>query len=174
MKKTTIIINGTGRCGKDSFAEFCGDILSKQMKVINISTVDKVKAAATILGWDQGKTEESRLALSELKSLSKKHFNHPIQYILNRKAELDEWYSFYLMFVHSRESEEIGWFKNNIENCYTLLIKNPSVADITTNESDARVEDYDYDYIIHNDGSLEDLKMKAKDFISILKGENRL
>ena len=49
MKKRVVIINGGGGSGKDTFVEFC----AKHAKVINISSVDKVKEAAKILvGWN--------------------------------------------------------------------------------------------------------------------------
>ena len=43
-----------GGSGKDTFVEFC----AKYAKVMNISSVDKVKEAAKILvGWDEIKDE---------------------------------------------------------------------------------------------------------------------
>ena len=47
----------------------------------------------------------------------------------------------------------------------TLLIRNPRVSLITSNNSDKNVYNYTYDYIIENDGTLDDLRKKAKDFI---------
>jgi hypothetical protein len=49
-----------------------------------------------------------------------------------------------------------------------LLITSTRVAKITTNSSDANVEEYDYDYHIKNDGTLEELKEQAKEFVENL------
>ena len=43
----------------------------------------------------------------------------------------------------------------------TLLITNPRVKLITSNDSDGKVNEYKYDYYIENDGTLEDLKQTA-------------
>ena len=56
MDKKVIIINGTGGSGKDTFVEFCSEFKN----VMNISSVDKVKEAASILvGWNGEKDEKS-------------------------------------------------------------------------------------------------------------------
>ena len=47
----------------------------------------------------------------------------------------------------------------------TLLITNPRVKLITSNDSDGKVNEYNYDYYIVNDGTLEDLKESALNFI---------
>ena len=71
------------------------------------------------------------------------------------------------MFVHIREIEEIKKIKALL-NAKTLLITSSRVAKITTNSSDANVEEYDYDYHIKNDGTLEELKEQAKEFVENL------
>ena len=68
------------------------------------------------------------------------------------------------MFIHIREINEIEKIKNLI-GAKTLLIKNPKVKLILSNESDANVNNYTYDYILLNNGTLEDLRKKAKDFV---------
>jgi len=55
MKKQIVVINGTGGSGKDTFVEFC----SKYGKVMNFSSVDKVKEVARVIGWD-GKKNRKR------------------------------------------------------------------------------------------------------------------
>lgn len=68
------------------------------------------------------------------------------------------------MFVHIREINEIAKIKELL-NAKTLLINNPRVPLITSNTSDGNVYNYDYDFIIENEGTLEDLKEKAKEFM---------
>ncbi len=161
MQKQVMIINGTGGSGKDTFVQYC----SKYAKVINISSVDKVKEAATILvGWKGEKDEKSRKLLVDLKKLSIDYNDAPLKYIekqynafLNSQAEY--------LFIHIREIDEIKKVKKLL-NAKTLLVTNPRVKLITTNSSDANVYKYEYDYYIENDGTLEDLERKAKEFIS--------
>ena len=163
MDKSIIIINGTGGAGKDTFVSFCSEFV----KVLNVSSVDKVKEAAKILvGWNGEKDEVSRKLLVDLKKLSVDYNDAPTKYIKsmsdNFKNSDEE-----LMFVHIREAEEIEKTKKLL-NAKTLLITNPRVQLITSNDSDGKVNEYKYDYYISNDGTLEDLKYKAKQFIEEL------
>ena len=160
MVKKIIIINGTGGSGKDTFVTFCGEYV----KVLNVSTVDKVKEAAKILvGWNGEKDEKSRKLLVDLKRLSIEYNDAPTKYV-NSMAEKFKDSDDDIMFIHIREKEEIEKAKKLL-NAKTLLITNPRVQLITSNDSDAKVNEYDYDYYISNDGTLDDLKQKAKDFI---------
>ena len=159
MDKKIVIINGTGGAGKDTFVEFCSEI----EKVLNISTVDKVKEAAKILvGWNGEKDEVSRKLLVDLKRLSINYNDSPTKYVLEM-AEKFRSSEDNLMFVHIREIEEIEKTKELL-NAKTLLITNPRVKLITSNDSDGKVNEYKYDYYIENDGTLEDLKNKAVKF----------
>jgi len=163
-KKQIIIINGTGGAGKDSFISFCKEFA----KVLNVSTVDKVKEAAKILvGWNGEKDEISRKLLVDLKRLSIEYNDAPTKYIKGKADEFidsdDE-----VMFIHIRESEEIEKAKKML-NAKTLLITNPRVELITSNDSDGKVNEYNYDFTILNDGTLEDLKEKAKEFIKLIQ-----
>ena len=156
--KEIIVINGSGGKGKDSFVEF----VSKYLKTKNISSVDKIKEAATILGWSGGKEDDDRWFLSNLKRLSKRYNDYPYRYVANEIGKFlkdnEE-----VMFIHIREPEEIRRVVSEF-NAKTLLVRNSNILDIKTNYSDANVENYDYDFYIENNGNLEDLKYKAKKF----------
>lgn len=163
MDKHILIINGTGGAGKDTFVNFC----SEAEKVLNVSTVDKVKEAAKILvGWNGEKDEVSRKLLVDLKRLSIEYNDAPTKYILEMAKKFSKTED-KLMFIHIRESEEIEKTKKLL-NAKTLLITNPRVKIITSNDSDGKVNEYQYDYYIENDGTLEDLKNKAFEFIKEL------
>ena len=54
----------------------------------------------------------------------------------------------------------------------TILIRNPNVRKIVSNHADRDVENYEYDYIIENDGTLEQLERVAKLFVcDVICGE---
>ena len=67
------------------------------------------------------------------------------------------------MFIHIREAEEIEKTKKLL-NAKTLLITNPRVKIITSNDSDGKVNEYKYDFYIENDGTLDELRDKAYKF----------
>ena len=161
MEKRIIIINGSGGVGKDTFVEYCSEFAN----VKNISSVDIVKEAAKILvGWNGEKDEKSRKLLSDLKLMSIDYNNYPITYIKQQSEEFKNSKEQQIMFVHIREISEIQKVKELL-NAKTLLITSKKVKKIVTNTSDANVEKYNYDYHIENNGSLDELKEKAKKFV---------
>lgn len=165
-KKPIFIINGSGGVGKDTFVEFCGNYSS----VLNISSVDKIKQAATLLGWNGGKTAKDREFLSNLKLLTTKYNDCSYWYILDKVAEFKHNDTHNIMFIHVREPKEINKIKSTI-CCQTILIKNSNVEKITSNMADANVDNYDYDFTINNNGTLEDLDNIAKELIRRELGE---
>lgn len=160
MEKKIVIINGSGTVGKDTFVDFCRIYAN----IMNISSVDKIKEAAKLVGWDGGKTEEDRKFLSDLKLLSTGYNNYPYWYIANNIEQFRNDRSLGVMFIHVREPEEIEKLKQEF-GCITLLIMNINKEGISSNMADANVENYEYDYVVHNDGDLIELKGKAIEFI---------
>ena len=158
--KQVIIINGSGGVGKDTFVEFC----SKYVKVMNVSSVDKVKEAANVLtGWNGEKDEKSRKLLSDLKQLGIEYNDAPFQY-LSKKVQEFQVSDAEIMFIHIREHTEIEKCKQAF-HAKTLLITNKNVAVILSNHSDSDINNYNYDYTIQNDGTLEELEQKAEEFV---------
>lgn len=165
MDKKIFVINGSGGSGKDTFVSFCGET----KKVLNVSSIDKVREAAKILvGWNGEKDEVSRKLLVDLKKLSIDYNDAPTKYILSRAEEFMN-SDYEMMFIHVREGEEIDKLKKSL-NLKSILILNPNVEEIKSNTSDANVKEYNYDYTILNDGTLEDLKNKVKEFMGGLYG----
>ncbi len=161
MNKKIVIINGSGGVGKDTFVEFC----SEYAKVKNISSVDKVKEAAKILvNWNGEKDEKSRKFLADLKKMSIDYNNYPITYIKEQAEEFLKDADQEIMFIHIRETSEIAKVKELLD-VKSLLISSNRVEKIVSNSSDANVENYEYDYYIQNDGTLDELKIKAEKFV---------
>lgn len=163
--KEIIILNGMCLSGKDSFVTFC----NKYAKCKNISTVDKVKEAYALLGWDGDKSEQHRKALSDIKDIGTTNLDHPYTYI---KSEIEKFYKSdeEIMFIHSREPDEIDRFKKAF-GCITILVENPQVKQVTSNHADRDVNLYQYDYTILNNSTLEDLDYQAMNFVKYLRGE---
>lgn len=168
MNKYIFVINGSGGVGKDTFVNLVSIELNDVMKqfhtVINFSSVDKVKQIAREIGWNGKKTEKDRKFLSDLKILTSKYCDMPFQ---SMKEKVDEFMldkdGIYL-FLHIREPEEIKRavkeFKAN-----TILIRRDSIKHIISNMADENVFNYNYDFVIDNNGTMEELKDKVKEFI---------
>ncbi len=163
-----IIINGSGGCGKDQFIEF---FKHKKIIVYNISTIDKVKKIAKLMGWNGEKDETSRKFLSDLKSLWINFNSYIFDDIINFcDSKINSKQTF--IFIHCREPEEIKKFKKYFKNkCITLLIKRPEFI-LYSNSSDRNVDKYEYDKILFNNKSLKHLKKLANNFRIQLIGGN--
>jgi len=173
-KKLMVCINGSGGVGKDSFIDFCRNIgYSKNSYVANLSTIDLIRQAGRLLGC-VNKSEKDRKFLSDLKNLSKKYNNHPRNYIKDQIKNFCKSTGDTIIFVHSREPEEIEEFKEYfiknklVDYFITMIIKNDKVKHINSNASDKNVENYEYDLIINNNGSLNDLRLDAQLFVKMV------
>ena len=157
-----IIINGTARAGKDTVVEFAQELLKETHIVTNISTIDPIKKAMEILGWDGKKDDEDRLIMAKLKQLAIESFDGPFKYIKDTVKTGENCVN----FIHCREPEEITKIKNYYGkiNCITLLVNRKGIH-IPINGADDVVENYVYDYIIDNSGSISKLKKRVSDFL---------
>ena len=170
MLAKVIIINGYPRSGKDTVVAMAEDMLAEE--VHNVSTVDKVKEAAKALGWNGEKSAAWRNFLHELKMLWTREFEGPLTYINNSARELVTMPGLHVMFVHSREIEEIKRFRLLFTNagidCVTLLVKRDGL-EAFDNDADANVENGRYDHIIANENSenwKSALTEKVRDFLN--------
>lgn len=169
MDKTVIVINGKGGVGKDT----CVDAVARRYVALNCSSITPIKKAAEMLGWDYGdKSDKARKFLSDLKMLSSEFNNFPFSYLLNKYAWFMSTESIDVMFVHIREPKEIARFKECIPDCKTLLIKSNRTERDYGNVADDNVDNYDYDYVYHNDKPLDEVDADFLKFFEerILKG----
>ena len=72
-----------------------------------------------------------------------------------------------VVFIHVREPKEIERLKIAL-NANTLLIKNDNIMSEFGNHADDMVENYEYDYVITNNGTLQDLEKSAKIFVDFI------
>ena len=113
--------------------------------------------------WYGGKTEKDRKFLSDFKMLTTDYSDMPFKAMKEKVSQFlnDEIHE--VMLIDIREPNEIE--KAKIEfNAETILIKNDRVDVITSNDGDAGVFDYVYDYIIENNETLEEFKENIKVF----------
>lgn len=165
-----VIINGIGGSGKDTFVEFCKDILKEHgwfARCMNISTVDYVKEIARHCGWDGEKDPASRKFLSDLKRAMTEWRDLPVQDIKNRIKYIENCSQYHtkenegVIFVHCREPKEIDRLVREL-NATTLLIRRDAAENIQQiNDSDNNVLNYAYDYTVYNNDSLDALRAAA-------------
>jgi dephospho-CoA kinase len=168
-----IVINGRPRAGKDTFVEFCQKHCNW---CLNVSTVDFVKKVANYCGWDGTKTPENRKFLSDLKDLLTQWDDVPYKHIYNEIILFQNRVRTYdfnpdtdaIAFVHCREPKEIARLCKEL-GAHSLLITRDEVeTNEQSNHADAEVYNYNYDYIISNEGTLQDLEDAAVRFLTEL------
>jgi hypothetical protein len=174
------LLNGAPTAGKDTFCEMViKHGKSHRLTVKTISSVDDVKRLATEMGWSGAKEDKDRDFLAELKYLWKRYNNGPLRDMLAKCKKLD----YDILFVHIRETDEIDELKNLLNAaihevsldriyCWSMYLDR-NVTSVTSNAADAQAmtsEGYDYDIILDNNGTLEDLEHAAIAFLQ--SGEN--
>lgn len=160
MKKHIFITNGMARCGKDTFAMF----VSESVPTWKYSSIDRVKYIATQCGWNGGKTEKDRKFLSDLKLLTTEYSDMPFKAINDKVNIFNSSDDFQVMLIDIREPEEIEKAKI-VFGAKTILIKNDNVKHIDSNMADANVYNYEYDYVVENNGTLEEFRETVRRFV---------
>lgn len=170
MEKQIFIINGTAGVGKDAFVDAVEKALeniNKDYWVENYSSVTRVKEIAKSCGWNGTKTERDRKFLSDLKLLLTEYNDLPFKdlgYVVEGFLH-DGFEDSKMLFLHIREPLEVTKAVNAF-NAKTILVKRDSVAHIISNMADENVYNYNYDIVIENNGTPEDLQEKARLFVN--------
>ena len=159
MKKQIFIINGHNCVGKDTFVS----LVNNYIPAWNFSSVDKIKEIAKIIGWNGKKTERDRKFLSDLKILCTEYNDMPFKSMQEKVEEFYKDETVPFLFLHIREVEEIEKAKKAF-NAETILIIRDNIEQITSNMADKNVRDYNYDIVIYNNDTLEELKSEARKF----------
>lgn len=171
-----LVINGIGRVGKDLFCEYAQNNCSF---IYPISTIDRIKQIALFGGWSGEKNAKGRKLLSDLKDVFEEYNDLPHQFVLgfieNRVHNLDLLDMVAsdnaIFLVHSREPKDIQrWVEEN--GARALLIRRDEVEKEWGNHADDEVENYQYDYYLENNGTLEDWEKQTVKFIERLRMEN--
>lgn len=163
------ILNGKATSGKTTFFNFvkenCGEF------VMNCSTVDLVKQLASDAGWNGEKTPHNRKFLSDLKDLLTEWDDVPFKDVKRRIQRFEAYFLIWdidstncAVFVDCREPKEIQKFVDRL-GAKTIFIDREIEGYSASNHADAEVENFDYDIVINNNGTLEDLAAHAMNFI---------
>ena len=175
------VISGKARHGKDTIALDIKEIYEKKgEKVINLSYGSYIKEyAKKISDWDGNEDNKPRELLQELgtevirKKIDKDFF-------VRRICEDIKVYSYYFDVItisDARFPNELEWPKKNFDNVVNIrVIRDGYDSVLTTKEqkhlTEVALDEYNnYDYVIHNDGTLDDLKVKVLDVVRKVEHE---
>lgn len=171
MKKKIFILNGVHSAGKDTFVEYlkeCG------VKTFHYSYVSFTKAMLACWLPDIGtKTIKMRKLLCDVNKALEEYDDIPFKDCL----EIAEWFMddevCSCLVIDCREPSKIERLKQAL-GAETIFIKSDKPI-IANNPADMAVsESYEYDYVIDNTGTLDDLEAKTKIFVDeVIKRDDR-
>lgn len=129
-------------------------------------------------GWDGTKTLKNREFLSNLKDLLTEWGDVPYNKIAKEIVLFDYTLNQYdidgdkgFVFVMCREPQEIKKFVDRLGAKTVCVRRKEAENAAVSNHADANVLDYEYDYYIDNNGTLEELKVKAQEFCNYIKNK---
>lgn len=156
------IINGVTGSGKDTFVKLC----EKYAVCRNVHSSDPAKEALRLLGWNGEKDPLSRNLLAHLVELSRLHYDGGTKYLINAIKHSDT-RTLDILFYHVREVEQINRILKECSWCSTLFIdRDVEIPDGVDNSADLNArQDFPYDVVIENNGSLQELDEKARKFV---------
>ena len=174
MKHHLIFINGDPRSGKDTVSVMlCGSFSHLGLNASTFTSIEPVRQMLSRAGFQlEGKTEADRRLLSEVGDSVERHsgfrsracvkrFQDAVVYAnLNHSRGMKQTDRAALI-LHTREPatiHKVAWALRNEDVRMTTLFVTGRGQRITSNPSDAGVRDMEYDIMLPNAGSLDDLR----------------
>ena len=181
--KYVVIINGRPASGKTTLNHMIADRVAKTQKNTDttiISTIDYIKQIYMKLGWDGiSKTNEDRSNLSYLKNIYINKCDGPLMDIVSIVAHSDDKIN-HIFLVDCRESKEIekiAFAMKILAKCQdvvfvTVYVRREEAAELFNkygnSSDDISLDQYNYDYVVMNDGSLVELGDAANELVHMI------
>ncbi len=168
-----IVVNGPPRAGKDTFIEMVTAALEqKRIPVAAFSSIDPVRNMLERVGFDlSGKSQSDRRLLSLVGEAVEQHSSWRTRCCADEVSEFHVRNSgLGVIFLHIRESAVIESVRAlcdlqlNRVTFTKVFLGGIRSEKFTSNKSDAAVEHMEYDKILFNNDTLDDLRVKAKLF----------
>lgn len=169
------IASGKANSGKDTTCELINNYIKlKGLKSVNLQFSSYIKMYAKVItGWNGSEDTKPRSLLQELGTdVIRKNINE--DFFINRIIEDIKVYSYYFDVItisDARFPKELDSIKNNFKDVYKINIKRPNFENNLNDVQRAHVtetalDNYnDYDYVVVNDGTINDLNDKIKQIV---------
>ena len=160
MMGKVFVVNGWGGVGKGEFVSACREYSDGPIHIR--SMVATTKRTAFLCGWDGNKDDAGRELISSIKAATDKYYP---EFLALSMVELVNAFdcSTCSTFIDARETKDIEELKHRL-NAKTILITNDRI-ECPNCKSDKAIKLTGYDYVVENNGTLEDLEMKAGEFM---------
>lgn len=168
-----ILVGGKARSGKDTISDFLEEYLKeKEKKVCRLQVSSYIKYyAMKYFNWDGKEETKPRELLIKLGTdiiRNKIDENFHINRLLEDIKVLSYFFDYFIV-SDIRFPVEIEKIKDNYKDVVTIKMIRESdelTIDQKSNRTETSLDEYtDFDYIINNNKSLEDLKSKALDIL---------
>lgn len=177
---TIILISGKARHGKTTTGNFLREYYeSKNLKVTNTLLALYLKMyVKNFFGWDGSEETKPRELLQQLGTeVIRKGLNKEDFFVDRTIEDIEILKHFFNIFIIDdiRFPNEIEGLKKNFKNVIILKIIRPNFeSDLNQKQlnhsSETSLDNYDqYDYVITNDGTLDNLKEKIINIIKDVK-----
>lgn len=164
-----ILISGKAQHGKDTLASY---IQAQSTNLGILHFANELKEDAIFLGWNGEKDDKGRRFLQQLGDVMKDY--HGITYYADRSKNKIDDCNFRQGYIIPdwRLPYEVNPFKDI--DVITIRIERPNFDNGLSDEakshiSETALDDYDFDYVIINDGTFEELELKALHLVSELE-----
>ncbi len=169
------VIAGKARHGKDTIALYIKEFYEKKgLKVINLAYGSYIKEyAKKISNWDGKEETKPRELLQELGTdIIRNKIDKDL--FVRRLCEDIRVYDYYFDIAtisDARFPSEIEWPKNNFDDVISIKVIRDGYDSVLSKKeqkhlTEVALDEYNsYDYVIHNDGTLDDLKEKVFELV---------
>lgn len=161
--KRIFVLNGVHSTGKDTFVKY---INSFGIEAIHYSYVDFTRNMLDSVGVDvNNKNNKMRKLLCDINNALEEYNDIPFKDCCNVADDFkNDWLEGKWLIIDCREPKKIERLKQKL-NAKTIFIKSNKKITADNVADKAVAEDYQYDYIIQNTGTLDDLKANTLNFV---------
>lgn len=181
-KPLIYLISGKARHGKDTTAAMIKNYYeTKGKKVINLQYSSYIKEyAKKISNWDGSEEAKPRELLQQLGTNIIRQKIDPLFFVDAIIKDIKVYSFFFDVIIVSdvRTPEEIDYPKNNFDNVIALNIRRVNFDNGLTDEqkkhyTEIALDNYEnFDYIVINDGTIEDLNQKIDKILEGIEHES--
>lgn len=161
--KRIFILNGVHSTGKDTFVKY---INSFGIEAVHYSYVDFTRNMLDSVGVDvNNKNNKMRKLLCDINNALEEYNDIPFKDCCNVADDFkNDWLEGNWLIIDCREPKKIERLKQKL-NAKTIFIKSNKKITADNVADKAVAEDYQYDYIIDNTGTLDDLEADTLNFV---------
>lgn len=163
MTKKIFILNGVHASGKNTFVKYINEY---GIDAVHYSYVDFTRDMLESKGVNvKDKSNKLRKLLCNVNNALEEYDDIPFKDCLSIADNFyQNWFEGDCLFIDCREPKKIERLKQAL-NAKTVFVKSNKIITADNLADKAVAENYKYDYVVQNIGSLDDLRNNTIDFI---------